>query len=251
MLKDLSCSICGGNCTPLDVVDFNKTCAEAKGCFFRLSGVPVYYYLCSGCGFCFAPEFRNWGPKDYSEHIYNDDYIKVDPDFVEKRPKANASVLHKLLGGQKDGIQHLDYGGGNGMMSRLLKQMGWNSYSHDILNSNACDIGRFGPFNLITAYEVFEHVADVNDLMQRIKSLVTAKGLVLISTFLSDGHIFRNRRLDWWYASPRNGHISLFSKESLKRLTGKYGFTFISLSQNLHIFFSEKIPSWASHLINR
>jgi hypothetical protein len=39
---------------------------------------------------------------------------------------------------------------------------------------------------------------------------------VLFSTLLSDGEIVRGRPLRWWYAAPRNGHISLFSAQSLR-----------------------------------
>ena len=38
---------------------------------------------------------------------------------------------------------------------------------------------------------------------------------MLFSTALSDGGLARNQRLRWWYASPRNGHISLFSHRSV------------------------------------
>jgi hypothetical protein len=34
----------------------------------------------------------------------------------------------------------------------------------------------------------------------------------MFSTLLSDGNIKLGQKLTWWYASPRNGHISLFSR---------------------------------------
>lgn len=44
MLSEIFCPICNTACTPLDVVDFNKSCEEARGKFLQLSGIAVYYY---------------------------------------------------------------------------------------------------------------------------------------------------------------------------------------------------------------
>jgi len=101
---------------------------------------------------------------------------------------------------------------------------------------------------LITAFEVFEHVPDVNALVSQLNLLLDDEGIVLFSTLLSDGNIEKNRRLDWWYASPRNGHISLFSKRSLGLLAEKYEFNAGSFSAGYHVFFRKQVPVWAEHL---
>jgi hypothetical protein len=78
-----------------------------------------------------------------------------------------------------------------------------------------------------------------------LSSLVEDDGMVLFSTLLSDGILARNQRVQWWYASPRNGHISLFSRRSLALLGKKEGFDLVSLSPNVHAFW-RKMPSWAA-----
>jgi hypothetical protein len=100
----------------------------------------------------------------------------------------------------------------------------------------------------VTAYEVFEHVPDVPDLIDKLSSLVSDDGLVLFSTLVSDGSIAPKQRLTWWYASPRNGHISLFSRESLARLGARKRFKFGSFSPNLHVFW-RSVPEWAAHFL--
>jgi SAM-dependent methyltransferase len=234
-------------CTPLDVVDFNKSCEEARGKFLQLSGIAVYYYHCDHCGFCFAPEFNQWTLKDFSDKIYNDEYIAIDPDYQEIRPKSNKAVIINFFESNKEHIQHLDWGGGNGLLSQLLQETNWNSLSYDPFFNKETEIKTLGQFNLITAFEVFEHVPDVHQLMLQLDILLKKNGIVLFSTLLSDNKINKNRRLDWWYAAPRNGHISLFSKESLIILAQKYHFNFGSFSSGLHLFFRE-IPNWAKHL---
>lgn len=244
----LPCPVCGGNAPPLDAVDFNKSCEEGRGKFLPRSGIPVRYHLCQDCGFCFAPEFRRWSHRDFAERIYNAGYGKVDPDYAEIRPKTNAALIEKLFGKSRDSIRHLDYGGGAGVLSRTLNLSGWQSASYDPFTVPADPVAS-GPFDLITAFEVFEHVADAPRLVQELAGLMANDGLLFFSTLVSDGEIAPNRKLSWWYAAPRNGHISLFSSRSLELALGARGLLLGSLSPIYHVGFRE-MPGWASHLMS-
>ena len=75
------CPVCASPSPPLDSVDFNKSCEEARGLKLPPSGERVEYRLCDVCGFCFAPQFARWSFRDFEERIYNDDYQTVDPDY--------------------------------------------------------------------------------------------------------------------------------------------------------------------------
>ena len=241
------CPVCNAQTDLLDVVDFNKSCEEARGKFLPISGIPIYYSRCSYCSFIFAPEFANWTEIDFLEKIYNDQYIEIDPDYLETRPKANFQTLKQLFSKQKKLIKHLDYGGGNGKLSILLKQDGWDSETYDPFPSNNKLLSDLGKYNLITAFEVFEHVPDINLLMKNLTEIMTSDCLVLFSTLVSDGNIKKNRRIDWWYASPRNGHINLFSKQSLMLLGSKNALSFSSFSNGFHCY-SNQVPHWANHI---
>jgi SAM-dependent methyltransferase len=186
--------------------------------------------------------------RQFEEKIYNDKYVEVDPDYVEARPKANAAMLIKAFGEKAYQIKHLDFGGGDGLLTKILNQSNWQSKSYDPFVHRDIDIKQLGKFDLITAYEVFEHVPDVQTLMSNLRFLLNKNGLVLFSTLLTDGNIHPGGKLNWWYASPRNGHISLFSKQSLVILSTKFGFKFGSFSRNTHFFFTT-VPPWAQHLI--
>jgi SAM-dependent methyltransferase len=245
-----TCPVCSSTSSLHDVVDFNKSCEEPKGKFLPKSGVPVYYALCESCDFLFAPEFAEWTEADFLLKIYNDEYVAIDPDYVEARPHASFNFLQKYFGQAQHEIQHLDYGGGNGLLSSKLMSAGWNSKSYDPFPERNIDISSLGKFNLITAFEVFEHVPDPQLLLENIHHLLDETGLVLFSTLVNDGNIKRQQRLDWWYASPRNGHISLFSKKSLKILGEKYGFHFGSMGTGLHCYY-KKFPSWANSIAGK
>lgn len=239
-----ACPVCEGNALLLDVVDFNKSCEELRGRFLPLAGVPVYYALCERCGFCFAPELYRWTLDEFSERIYNDDYVLVDPDYLDVRPSINADHLRKLIGSRSSAIRHLDYGGGHGLLSDLLRDSGWDSSSYDPFVDRTITVKDLGRFDLITAYEVFEHVPDVRRLVLELADLLCDDGVLLFSTIVSDDNIAPHKRLTWWYAAPRNGHISLHSRNSLGILAQRAGLNFGSFSANFHAYW-RRVPAWA------
>jgi SAM-dependent methyltransferase len=242
------CPVCFGACFLFDVVDFNKSCAAEQ---LPLSGIPIYYVRCAACGFCFAPECHALSPEEFTTHIYNNEYLAVDPEYLEIRPRKNAATLLAMFPDLPGFVRHLDYGGGNGLLAQALRESNWNSVSFDPLLDKAPGIGSLGKYDLITAFEVFEHVPDVHELMSNLRRLLSPGGLVLFSTLLSDGNIQPNKRLTWWYASPRNGHISLFSRKSLDILvrTSEADWRFGSFSEGFHAIHTSSPPSWAKHLI--
>lgn len=247
-LEHLTCPVCGMPAALFDVVDFNKSCEEVRGQYQPPAGIPVHYARCDDCGFCFAPEMYKWTLEEFSARIYNDDYLQVDPDYLEIRPRASLGHLTYLVGGAYREIRHLDYGGGHGLLSDLLRDAKWDSSSYDPFVDRNKQLHELGKFDLVTAYEVFEHVPDAPKLVSDLAGLLRDDGVILFSTLVSDDHIAPCQRLTWWYAAPRNGHISLFSKKSLYLLGQREGFNFGSLSPNLHSYW-RAIPPWARRFL--
>ena len=243
-----SCPVCSCPTTLFDVVDFNKSCEEVKGKFLPSSGVPVEYVRCGGCGFVFAPLLAAWSDDEFLARIYNESYGEIDPDYLEARPQANADLLERIFGASSAQIRHLDYGGGNGRLSELLTARRWQSRSYDPFPAGSVTPETLGRFNLISVFEVFEHVPDVKALMRNLLVLMEEASLVLFSTWVSDGHIAPGGRLNWWYAAPRNGHISLFTRQSLKLLAEQNGLTFGSFNHVSHCFF-RTLPGWAEPVV--
>lgn len=243
------CPVCGAPCDRLGAVDFNKSCEEARGFHLPPTGRLVDYVICSACDFSFAPAFAEWSPEDFERDIYNEGYSSVDPDHADVRPRANAEALLAAFGDRGRSIRHLDYGGGAGLLSTLLCKSGWHSTSYDPFFDRSVQLNKLGTFQLITCFEVFEHVPDVNGLARNLASLLAPDGLILFSTLISDGELLRGQPLTWWYASPRNGHISLFSANSLMTFAVKHGFRVASFSPGMHVFWREQFPQWARHLL--
>lgn len=241
------CQVCESTAPLLDTVDFNKSCDEATGKRLPASGLPVRYHLCLNCGFCFAPEIQAWSREQFAASIYNGDYASVDAEYLSVRPVRNAHNLDEVFGPNRQRVRHLDYGGGSGLLSATLRERGWDSTSYDPFVNLDTNLGELGTYDLVTAYEVFEHVPDIQVLLDNLDRLCRPEGLIVFSTVLSDGELALGRKLTWWYAAPRNGHISLFSSKSLTRWLGRKGLRVASLNRNIHLAF-RTLPEWASHL---
>jgi len=241
------CQVCDAPSEWLDALDFHKSCEEARGKRLPRSGVLVAYALCSNCGFCFAPQIYAWPAETFERWIYNDAYAEVDPDYLGARPQNSADLLGQLFP-KAPATRHLDYGGGNGMLANILRERGWDSISYDPFLERHKSQESLGQFELITAFEVFEHVPDVNALMRDLELLRAPNGIILFSTLVSDGDVQPNKSLSWWYAAPRNGHISLFSQKSLGVFASRLSLNFASFSTGFHALFGT-VPPWAGHLI--
>jgi len=247
-MNSQTCLVCGATATFLDAVDFNKSCEEHKGQYLPVAGIPIHYLLCDTCGFCFSPEICGWSIDDFAARIYNSEYVTVDPDYIDKRPRENSQTLKSAFAGHKSAIRHLDYGGGEGLLSRLLLDDGFDSTSYDPYVDQGTRQEKLGKFNLITAFEVFEHVPSVDQLRKDLLSLLADDGIILFTTQLSDGHVKRHERLTWWYAAPRNGHICLYSRKSLLFIAKQEKLGFCSFSDGFHALW-RSVPGWASHIM--
>ncbi len=191
----------------------------------------IEYYLCNYCQFIYSPTWDNKDTHFWEKEIYNEDYIKyVDPDFSGKRSKDIAPVLkeiiHILAKKYKTNLSILDYGSGQSLLSKELKKLtpsihveSYDPYAVNNTNSKT-------NYDLIIAIEVFEHAVDVHMLMQDIVDRTNNDSIIIFTTKLISSS---RLNLEWDYIAPRNGHISIFSKQALKKLASIYNLYFINL----------------------
>ena len=243
--ETVPCKICLGASPLFGVVDFHKSCIEAQGRRLAYSGYPIYYRRCVVCSFAFTTAFDTWTHGDFLTYIYNGDYVQVDPDFVELRPTGNAKVLAETFQASRTSIDILDYGGGSGLTAELLQKQGFSATTYDPFSKlNVVPRKRF---DLISCFEVMEHVPSPKETVAAMVSLLKEPGAILFSTLIQPVE-FETIGLNWWYAGPRNGHVSLYSRLALDHLFRPYGMTVSSFSDGVHIAYKE-IPSFASHLL--
>ena len=212
-----SCKVCSAESQLFDVVDFHGNIdldplyTERRD-KFPLSGIPIYYFKCSHCGLIYTRAMDTFSSEDFSERIYNrqwQEHLLGDP---VQRSHEVTSLCSKLFPG-KSFIRGLDYGGGGGDLSNLLILDGYAFENYDPFFD-----GSWKPaneYNLITCIEVFEHVADVQALMDDLDLFCSSDGGVFFTTVLCDG---LERCQGWNYCVPRSGHITFFTNESLRIL---------------------------------
>jgi hypothetical protein len=237
----LSCKICDGASALYGVVDFHKSCnAKAD---VPVSGVPIYYRRCPSCGFLFTDAFDDWSEAQFKTHIYNDGYHAFDPDYEITRPRGNAGRVAQLWGHHKAGMRVLDFGGGNDVFCAALRDSGFPvAITYDPMVPEHASPPE-GKFDLVTCFETLEHLPDPVAGIGRIAEYVADPGAVFYST-LTQPADFDNRGLSWWYVGPRNGHISIFTRQALSEAWARYGFKNASLSDGSHMAFRNLPPDW-------
>jgi SAM-dependent methyltransferase len=244
--KQAPCKCCRAAALPYGVVDFHKNCEICRRKVLDISGVPIYYYRCPVCGFIFTTAFDHFTKDDFLRHIYNEEYLLVDPDYLDVRPRANAAVLCNLFSDAKP-RRILDYGGGNGVLADLLHAAGFpqaETYDPFVARHAVRPTDRF---DCVVSFEVVEHTTEPARVFAEMNEFLTESGLVLFSTLLQPADI-EHQGLNWWYAAPRNGHVSLYSRASLVQVVQPFGFRLGSFNDGFHVLF-RAIPDFAQHFI--
>jgi hypothetical protein len=242
----MPCKVCGGAAALYGVVDFQKSCAEANGIRLPLSGVPIYYRRCANCRFLFTEAFDDWSTEQFKAHIYNDGYKTVDPEYETSRPRQNAELVARLWNAVKADIRVLDYGGGNDAFCAALREKGFpTALTYDPMtpeHASAPD----GKFDLVTSFETLEHLPDPLAGIDLMLGFATDPGLIFFSTYLQTAE-FEQLGPNWWYVAPRNGHISIFSRQALVCALQRHGYRLASLNDNYHFAF-RTLPRYLEHL---
>lgn len=237
-----TCKVCGEQAILFDYVDFNKFCSPANYYRFGLSGINIAYYRCAACGFLFTPDFDDWTHEQFARAIYNEDYVKVDGEYLGARPRRQAADMSRRL----HGCEHariLDYGSGAGIFVDAMRDLGFRDIvAYDPFSSPARPAGKF---DIVTCFEVIEHTPDPIATVQDMRRFLRDDGCILFGQTVQPPDILE-RRGSWWYLAPRNGHISTYTRETLNVLGRRLGFT---LHASTHLFgLATPAPSsFASH----
>lgn len=242
-----ACKCCGSRANLFGVVDFNRSCLDNGSNPGTLSGIPIYYYRCPACGFLFTGALDAFSHDDFKRLIYNQSYAQVDPDYADARPRANAEVIAKLFSQSRD-IRILDYGGGRGLLARLLSESGFSrvdTYDPLVAENSIRPDGRY---DLVLSFEVIEHSIDPKGTFSDLNQYLNESGMALFTTAFQPPDILK-LNTSWWYIAPRNGHLSLHTPRSVMSVIEGFGLRLASAPQgNIHLLFRGKPPAFAAHL---
>lgn len=195
------------------------------------------YFQCPACGFLRVPN-PFWLAESYSSAI-----TALDIGLLKRNLELREVVLAIVRTYFNPAGKFLDYGGGYGVLVRLLRDRGLDFYRQDIYADNlfarnfdladaACD-----KFELLTAFEVFEHLEDP---AAEVEKMLQFSDNILFSTELQP--IPHPTPETWWYVLPEIGqHISFFSKRSLEALAKRMGLQLSTNGKNLHLLSRKKV----------
>ena len=234
---------------PVKSMEREQFCSvcESKSEFFGtglvLTKYNVKFFRCLRCGFI-QTETPYWLGEAYSSPIARSDIGYVGRNVRMARiTRALISLAFDRKG------KFLDYGGGYGMFVRLMRDAGFDFYRDDRFCENLFAAGfdmsdaqhlltRPRPFELITAFEVFEHLAD--PIAEITRMLQLAPG-IFFSTFVVPEPAPAIG--SWWYYVLEHGqHIAFYTIRSLEALAKTFGLQLYTNGESLHLLTYSKIP---------
>ena len=218
--QTLNCRICEGK----NEIIFSKKI---------LFKYDINYYHCKNCGFV-QTETPYWLKESYLNPINFSDTGIVARNLTLTR--ICSSLIYLLF---KRNNKFLDFAGGYGFFTRIMRDIGFDFYWKDIYTSNL--LARGFEWNdtlkieLLTAFEVFEHLEFP---LKELEEMLKISNNILFSTEIIPKE---NQMNNWWYLATEHGqHIAFYSETTLKFIAEKYKLYFYSNSKNIHLFSKKK-----------
>ncbi len=221
----MKCKVCGSD---------SHNFANAK----ILNRYQVEYFRCSNCGFV-QTETPYWLEEAYSAVIASSDVGLVYGNGMF------SNVASKLIFKFFDHhAKFIDYGGGYGLFVRLMRDAGFDFYWLDKFCENifakgfeAVESGNH-QFEMLTAFEVFEHlidpIVDIQEILKYSKNILFSTELLPETGYHPD---------EWWYYSPTEGqHISLYTLKALAIIADRFNLNLYSNGVSLHLFTEKDLP---------
>jgi Methyltransferase domain len=218
-------------------------CREASAFLFKttvLGQYPVAYFRCPHCGLL-QTEKPYWLDEAYAAAI-----SALDVGLVGRNIYLARKAAQVIGAGFDPRGQFLDYAGGYGLFVRMMRDKGFDFYRQDRYCANlfaqhldVADAGHQPVFELVTAFEVLEHLVDP---VAEIEHILGCADSVLFSTLLVPKGI--QRAEDWWYFVPETGqHIVFFSVRALEILASRTGCQLFSNHADLHLLTRRKMAN--------
>ncbi len=181
-----------------------------------LNKYPVSYFQCEHCKHLFT-EKPYWLDEAYNSAITQIDLGLLDRNILFR--DMFMMIFSEL--GFDEKSKFIDFAGGYGVFTRLMRDKGWDCYWQDDYCENVYakyfEASLDVKYTAVTAFEVFEHSWEPKDLIAR---LFTYSDLIFFSTDLQPNN---NDWDSWYYIEPSTGqHISFATIQSMNLLAKQF-----------------------------
>lgn len=219
--------------------EINERCRCCCGEMFyfseaRILDIKAIYLQCKNCS---SVQVAN--PK-WIAMAHSDAISDLDTGLVSRCVSASRLVSTILFLEGKQLASGTDWGGGTGLLSRLLRDQGYDVKSYDKYTKGIHTVG----FNIdlnaagedadfIMAIECFEHLTDPIDTF---KTVVQKKDYFIFTTNIITTPPPDPAEYSWWYFMPESGqHITFASKQGIEEFKNALGFANYMQIGNLHV----------------
>jgi Methyltransferase domain len=168
--------------------------------------------------------------------VYTADIQPEDGEYLTRNLNVFRIVQHFLTHLKiKPNPVVLDFGGGLGIVPRLLREQGVNAFNYDTYTKGPfADVQWDGSSpDFIVTSEVFEHLPDPAADIAWIFG--HSPEFVLVRTWR-----YFNQGKDWDYIGPEHGaHVFFYSDKAMQFIADKYGYT-VELPNEVDALFCKK-----------
>jgi len=226
---DGRCRLCGG---------------AAPAVFARrvLGRLDVTYYRCAACA-----SLQTQAPTWLAEAYGPGNLATIDAGAAQRSLfNAAAAYLVARLFGLRDIV---DFGGGDGLLCRLLRDQGLDAYVRDQYAAATYAQGYteapFAQADLVTAFEVVEHFAQPDEDLQRIFGARPRFALLTTELYAGQGP-------DWWYLAPASGqHVFFYSRQAMLRVGERFGYRVVFCPHYILLARLDQAAAWRLGLLQR
>jgi len=225
-MSDTRCRLCGG---------------ATEALFERpvLGHHLARYRQCSTCRLTQTQE-PDWLDEAYASAIH-----PTDTGLLARNVRLRAIVATFLHLSGIGSRPILDEAGGYGILTRLLRDSGFDAYWRDRQATNLFASGwewseALGPPAAITAFEVLEHFVHPGEEFARLASV--GADYIITSTEIHPGE---RPSPDWYYLAPASGqHVAFYRPETLRHLGHACGYPVVHVGPFVQIFARRPFPTW-------
>ncbi len=205
----------------------------------------VRYFHCPSCGFLQTEE-PHWLADAYANAITLQDTGLVQRNLAFAHEAAVLLYVFFDWSGK-----FVDYGGGTGLFTRLMRDIGFDFRTYDPHTPNVHARGfEAGPeergFELATSFESFEHFTRPREELEKI--LAMSRNLLFSTELLPSPPPAPG---DWWYYGFEHGqHIAFYERRTLEVLARGHGLALRSFGP-LHLLTERELAPWKLRLARK